>query len=102
MPRMDSHSSMTDFNIYQGLRPAYEATGVQPQLTAEEFTMARRRQLAAHQVGHTLGFPHNFIGHTQAFHHTLDYPFPYITVDAQGRLDISDSYTGKAADGATP
>ncbi|MEX2527921.1 MAG: zinc-dependent metalloprotease [Gemmatimonadota bacterium] len=92
MPRMDSHRSMTDFNIYQGLLPVYEATGIQPQLTAEEFTMARRRQLAAHEVGHTLGFPHNFIAHTQGRSTTLDYPFPLIEVDEQGRLDISDAY----------
>ena len=92
MPRMDSHRSVTDFNIYQGLLPVYEATGIQPQLTAEEFTMARRRQLAAHEVGHTLGFPHNFIAHTQGRSTTLDYPFPHISVDAQGRLDISDAY----------
>ena len=92
MPRMDSHRSHTDFNIYQGLMPVYEATGVEPQLTAEEFTMARRRQLAAHEVGHTLGFPHNFIAAAQGRTSVMDYPFPRIDVDGQGRLDISDAY----------
>src|SRR5690606_31398892 len=50
MPRMDSHRSLTDFNIYQGLVPVYEATDTRPQLDAEAFAMARRRQLAAHEV----------------------------------------------------
>lgn len=92
MPRMDSHRSHTDFNLYMGLMPVYDATGVEPQLDAEEFTMARRRQLAAHEVGHTLGFPHNFIGAAQGRTSVMDYPFPRIEVDDQGRFDISDAY----------
>lgn len=92
MPRLDSHRSHTDFNLYMGLMPVYEATGTEPQLTAEEFAMARRRQLAAHEVGHALGFPHNFIAAAQGRTSVMDYPFPRIQVDAQGRLDISDAY----------
>ena len=92
MPRMDSHRSHTDFNLYMGLMPVYEATGTEPQLTAEEFAMARRRQLAAHEVGHTLGFPHNFIAAAQGRTSVMDYPFPRIRVDGQGHLDISEAY----------
>lgn len=92
MPRMDSHRSHTDFNLYMGLMPVYDALGTEPQLDAEDFTMARRRQLAAHEVGHTLGFPHNFLGAAQGRSSVMDYPFPRIEVDGQGRLDISDAY----------
>ncbi len=92
MPRMDSHRSHTDFNLYMGLMPVYDAMGMEPQLDAEEFTMARRRQLAAHEVGHTLGFPHNFIAAAQGRTSVMDYPFPRIGVDGQGRLDVSDAY----------
>ena len=92
MPRMDSHRSHTDFNLYMGLMPVFDATGVEPQLDAEAFTMARRRQLGAHEVGHTLGFPHNFIAAAQGRTSVMDYPFPRIDVDDQGRLDISDAY----------
>ena len=92
MPRMDSHRSHTDFNLYMGLMPVYDATGTQPQLTAQEFAMARRRQLAAHEVGHTIGFPHNFIAGAQGRTSVMDYPFPRIDVDGQGRFDISDAY----------
>jgi len=92
MPRMDSHRSHTDFNLYMGLMPVYDATGVEPQLDAEAFTMARRRQLAAHEIGHTLGFPHNFIAAAQGRTSVMDYPFPRIEVDGQGQLDISDAY----------
>lgn len=92
MPRMDSHRSHTDFNLYMGLMPAYDATGTEPQLSAEEFTMARRRQLAAHEVGHSIGFPHNFIAAAQGRSSVMDYPFPQIDVDGQGRFDISNAY----------
>jgi len=92
MPRMDSHRSITDYNIYRGLLPVYEATGTEPQLSGEEFTMARRRQLAAHEVGHTLGLPHTFISHTMDRSSVMDYPFPRIEVDDVGRLDISEAY----------
>lgn len=91
MPRMDSHRSHTDYNLYMGLMPVYEATGMEPQLDAEAFTMARRRQLAAHEVGHTLGFPHNFIAAAQGRTSVMDYPFPKIEVDGEG-LDLSDAY----------
>lgn len=91
MPRMDSHRSHTDFNLYMGLMPVYDATGTEPQLDAEEFTMARRRQLAAHEVGHTLGFPHNFIAAAQGRTSVMDYPFPRIEVDGES-FDISDAY----------
>ncbi|MDX1495864.1 MAG: DUF5117 domain-containing protein, partial [Longimicrobiales bacterium] len=91
MPRMDSHRSHTDFNLYMGLMPVYDANGTEPQLDPEAFTMARRRQLAAHEVGHTLGFPHNFIAAAQGRTSVMDYPFPRIEVDGDG-LDISDAY----------
>jgi hypothetical protein len=92
MPRMDSHRSVTDYNIFAGLLPVFDAAGVTPQIDAEEFAMARRRQLAAHEVGHALGFPHNFIAAAQGRSSTLDYPFPLIRPDGNGGLDISEAY----------
>jgi len=92
MPRMDSHRSLIDHNIYAGLIPVFEDQGIEPQLSAEQFAMDRRRQHVAHEVGHTLGFPHNFIGAAQGRSSVMDYPFPLIELDAQGRLDISRAY----------
>jgi hypothetical protein len=92
--RMDSWRSLIDYNIYAGLVPAAGPTGLN--LTAEAFTMARRRQHTAHEIGHTIGLAHNFIAATQDRASVMDYPVPMITVDAQGRLDLSRAYAPMA------
>jgi hypothetical protein len=88
--RMDSYRSLVDHDIYMGLLPAAGPAGLQ--LTAEEFSMARRRQHTAHEIGHTIGLAHNYIAATQNRSSVMDYPYPLIRLDAQGRLDISEAY----------
>ncbi len=54
--------------------------------------LARVRQLAAHEVGHTLGFAHNYIASTYAGRASvMDYPAPMVKVN-DGQLDLSDAY----------
>jgi hypothetical protein len=79
--RMDSHRSLVDHDIYMGLVPAAGAGGLQ--LDAQEFSMARRRQHTAHEIGHTLGLSHNFIAATQGRSSVMDYPYPLIRIDAE-------------------
>lgn len=58
-----------------------------------ELALARIRQLAAHEVGHTLGFAHNFTA--SAFGDrasVMDYPAPLVTPRAEGGLDFSRAY----------
>ncbi|MBT6134840.1 MAG: DUF5117 domain-containing protein [Kordiimonadaceae bacterium] len=57
-----------------------------------ELVLARTRQLGAHEVGHTLGFAHNYIASTNGDSDVMDYPHPQITVDADGNIDISQAY----------
>jgi len=59
--------------------------------------LARTRQLAAHETGHTLGLAHNFAA--SAFPHApsesvsvMDYPHPWITLDKNGVPDLSAAY----------
>ena len=54
-------------------------------------TLARLSQLAAHEVGHTLGFSHNFAASTQDRSSVMDYPGPRNLLD-NGRIDLSQAY----------
>jgi hypothetical protein len=51
----------------------------------------RLRQLGAHEVGHTLGFAHNFAASTQDRASVMDYPPPRIGL-VDGVPDLSDAY----------
>ncbi|HEY6808278.1 MAG TPA: zinc-dependent metalloprotease, partial [Gemmatimonadales bacterium] len=105
--RMESHRSLTDYDFYAGLLPAtggddaddfladdgladWVAT-LDPATSATAFTMARRRQHAAHEVGHTLGLAHNFIGSADGRSSVMAYPAPLILLK-NGRLDLSQAY----------
>jgi hypothetical protein len=54
-------------------------------------TLARLSQLAAHEVGHTLGFSHNFAASTQHRASVMDYPGPRILL-TDGKIDLSQAY----------
>ncbi|MBI4408952.1 MAG: zinc-dependent metalloprotease [Gemmatimonadetes bacterium] len=63
-----------------------------PDVSAEEFAMARRRQHIAHEVGHTLGLAHNFIAASYGRASVMDYPAPLIRLDERGDIDLADAY----------
>lgn len=99
--RMDTYRSQSDFDLYAGTIPATgldDATAdgewlatLDPNVSAVDFAMARRRQHAAHEVGHTLGLAHNFTAASYGRASVMDYPAPYITL-ANGTLDLSKAY----------
>jgi hypothetical protein len=58
-----------------------------------ELSLDRIRQLSAHEVGHTLGFAHNYIASTYAGRASvMDYPAPWVTATDDGGLDVSHAY----------
>lgn len=59
--------------------------------SALEMALARWRQLAAHEVGHTLGFPHNYLASTYGRESVMDYPAPLVQI-TNGQLDLSNAY----------
>lgn len=59
---------------------------------AEQMALARLRQLAAHEVGHTLGFAHNFAASRMGNGSVMDYPHPILKLNAQGEVDLSNAY----------
>lgn len=80
-----------DFLIGSGLKAPYR--GDQPDTQEiEEMALARIRQLSAHEVGHTLGFAHNFAASTFGRASVMDYPHPHVQVKSDGTLDLGDAY----------
>ena len=80
-----------DFLIAQALmnRPfENNDQNYQPML---ELALARIRQLSAHEVGHTLGFAHNFAASTNSRASVMDYPHPKITLK-KDEIDFSEAY----------
>ena len=82
-----------DFLIAQALQAPYANNN-----TADNFALqmaiARIRQLSAHEIGHTLGFAHNFAASTNNRASVMDYPHPKFTL-LDGKIDFSDAYDTK-------
>lgn len=57
-----------------------------------QLALARIRQLAAHEVGHTLGLAHNFAASASGRASVMDYPAPRVRSDRSGGLDVSEAY----------
>lgn len=79
-----------DYLIAEGLLAPYKQGEVPD--TMLEMSLARIRQLSAHEIGHTLGLDHNFAASVNNRSSVMDYPFPLIRFDENGQLDLSEAY----------
>ncbi|MBC3791373.1 zinc-dependent metalloprotease [Spirosoma utsteinense] len=83
-----------DYLIAQGLVGEFNtptdpnATDTSPMM---QMSLDRLRQLAAHEVGHTLGLPHNYLASTQGRASVMDYPTMVANVKGAS-IDLSDAY----------
>ena len=59
-------------------------------------SLARIRQLSAHEIGHTLGFAHNFAASSYGRASVMDYPAPSVEIK-DGKLDLSNAYGRRSA-----
>ncbi|MEP6714419.1 MAG: zinc-dependent metalloprotease [Terriglobia bacterium] len=80
-----------DFLIAEGLIAKYE-DGKPVDARMEKMALARLRQLAAHEVGHTLGLQHNFAASTHDRASVMDYPPPTVKINSAGDIDLNDAY----------
>jgi hypothetical protein len=80
-----------DFMIAQGLTKDPYANGNTDETKMSELAIARIRQLSAHEIGHTLGFAHNFAASTNGRASVMDYPHPKLDVVA-GAISYENAY----------
>ncbi len=82
-----------DYLIAQGLVGNFNAALQDSSQADPMMTMSldRLRQLAAHEVGHTLGLPHNYIASTQNRASVMDYPTMVAKIKGAS-IDLSDAY----------
>jgi hypothetical protein len=86
-----------DYLIFEGLLSPYTTGREKPDILYQT-AIARIRQLAAHEVGHTLGLGHNYYDSTKGWISVMDYPHPQEKLREDGSIDISQAYPQRIGD----
>ncbi|MBT5186527.1 MAG: DUF5117 domain-containing protein, partial [Kordiimonadaceae bacterium] len=90
---LGSLRSRQDFLIANGVNGSYgDGKSTDDDIA---LVLARTRQLGAHEVGHTLGFSHNYIASIFGDDDVMDYPHPQITMNDNGTINIKNPYREK-------
>lgn len=85
-----------DYLIAVGLLAPY-VNGDEIPKEVEEMALARIRQLGAHEVGHTLGFTHNYSSSADGRTSVMDYPHPYAEIK-NNKISLKNAYDDKIGD----
>lgn len=110
--RMDSHRIRTIGNYFEAYTPSTgggnddaalffgdetlaAALAAQPAdgmpAAERDLILMRQTLLTAHELGHVMGFQHNFSASLDNFASVMEYPTPRVKV-VNGRLDLSDAF----------
>jgi len=95
---LKGHVSLGSLRIRQDFMIALGLTKVPYKLNeiktdkALQMALARIRQLSAHEIGHTLGFAHNFTGSSNNRSSVMDYPHPTLKI-VDGEIDYQNAYS---------
>lgn len=84
-----------DYLIAQGLLAPFQNEGSDADAALLQMSLQRLKQLAAHEIGHTLGLMHNYISSSQDRASVMDYPPPLVTLNSQGDFNLSNAYTNE-------
>ena len=80
-----------DYLIAEALLAPYK-TGTETPAVLRDTALARIRQLAAHEVGHTLGLGHEYYNSSKGRISVMDYPHPLEKLNPDGTIDLSSAY----------
>ena len=84
-----------DYMILSGL--VDNPNDIQNKSLIKKTSLDRIRQLSAHEIGHTLGFAHNYISSANNRSSVMDYPHPKIDL-VDGKISIADAYSKNIGD----
>ncbi|MEL7146180.1 MAG: zinc-dependent metalloprotease, partial [Bacteroidota bacterium] len=78
-----------DFLIAEGLLGPYQENEETGEML--DMSLARLRQLSAHEVGHTIGLSHNFAASVNDRASVMDYPHPTLAMK-DGKVSLANAY----------
>ncbi len=81
-----------DFLIAQALLDKPFSENDEAHKRMMEMAISRIRQLSAHEVGHTIGFTHNFAASSNENSSVMDYPHPQFKIE-NDEIIVNDAYS---------
>jgi len=86
-----------DYLIAQGLVGDYQEDKSNNTDAMLGMSIDRLKQLSAHEIGHTLGLPHNYVSSIHDRASVMDYPHMLVELK-NGKVDLSNAYDKKIGD----